>query len=82
METGCIISDHHGIYVYEMLRDFAKSEGWQGDYGLDDLDEMVNGSDQALDYLNENVAESGHSFGWWEGNVMYWADKEWQEGQQ
>ena len=83
LETGCYVDSHHGIYAMQRVCEIAQGYGWQGLVPTDDdcqnTEYAVELSDEALDYLNGNVAEDGYIFDWWEGNVMYWSVQEWQE---
>lgn len=85
LKTGYYVDSHHGIFVGQRLCDIARGYGWQGtvppddDCGDVDLQRLYDLYDEALDYLNNNVAEHDHRFDWWEGNLMYWSVQEWQE---
>ena len=70
-DIGTLVNDHHGIYVYEMVCEMARSWGWQGDMpDMDDVDDMVFASDDALAWVNENVCDEGVIVGWYEGAIV------------
>lgn len=84
-ETGCVFDSHLGIYIYQEIVDLARSWGWEFD-GWEEWEKGNNEhfdvgelADYAMDWLNDNVAESGYCFVWWEGNVMYWSESDYQE---
>lgn len=84
-ETGCIFDSHRGIYIPQEIVELARDWGWQFDgwqeweADNDENHDVYELSDQAVDWLNTDVAHDGYSFGWWEGNFMYWSDEEWDE---
>lgn len=46
----------------------------------DDEHEILSGaSDEAENWLNENAAPDGYSFGWWEGEFYLWPTETWAE---
>lgn len=46
----------------------------------DDEHEFLSsdGSDKAENWLNENAAPDGFSFGWWEGEFFLWTTEQWE----
>ena len=78
-ETGCVIDGIHGIYAGQLLCQYAKAHGWvpmwEWDADSVDSDEL---EDSARDFLNDHVARNGYYFGWFDGNVMYWSDTDWE----
>ena len=81
VETGCVIDGIHGVYVGELLCRYASVHGWDvGDKWKWDVDSLDRDwlEDSALDFLNSFVAKRGYLFGWFEGNVMYWSDTDWE----
>lgn len=84
-ETGCVFDSSRGIYIPMDIVDLARSWGWEFD-GMenweDDNDhnnDVYELSDDAIDWLNATIAAENYSFGWWEGNVMYWSAEDWDE---
>lgn len=78
-ETGCVIDGIHGIYAGQLLCQYAEAHGWVSLWEWDadsvDSDEL---EDSAMDFLNDHVARNGYYFGWFDGNVMYWSDTDWE----
>ena len=81
LETGCYIDGLHGIYVFGMLCELAQSLGWEEENipSMDDFDELVEASDEALAFLNGIVSGSGRHFEWHEGGIFLWEDEDWEE---
>lgn len=84
METGLYIDGVHGIYAVKELCLLAQGFGYGGpaptdEQVRDEVDDTDGMADDALDWLNENVAKNGASFGWYEGNVYYYSQQEWEE---
>lgn len=83
IEPGVFLEGYHGVYISQHLCEFAKSRGWDGDVPTDDqiyddydlVDDIVA---QAMDWLDLNVAEDGYRFSWYEGNIMYWSNEDWE----
>lgn len=75
-ETGCIFDSHHGIYIPEMICELAQSHGWKGEWTEEDVLEV---GEDAIEWLNKNVAEERHSYDWWEGGFYYWSENDWKE---
>jgi len=52
------------------------SEGsW--DLSTDQVDQVLDAQDSALDWLTENLAPPHYSFGWYEGEVFLWPEALW-----
>jgi hypothetical protein len=51
------------------------------DWSLSDDEHEIlsDGSDVAENWLNENVAPEGYSFGWHEGEFFLWSTETWAE---
>lgn len=80
-ETGCVIDGIHGIYAGQLLCQYAEAHGWVSLFGWDsdwDADKRQWVEDSAMDFLNDHVARNGYYFGWFDGNVMYWSDTDWE----
>jgi len=80
-ETGCVIDGIHGVYAGELLCQYARAHGWSvPDKFVWDVDSHDRDwlEDSAMDFLNDTVARRGYMFGWFDGNVMYWSDTDWE----
>ena len=78
-DTGVLADDHLGIYAYREICIVAKSYGWDGDMpNTDDIEDMVWASDEAMDWLNENVCADGIRVDWYEGAIMVMPDEWWE----
>lgn len=79
-DIGVLADNHLGIYAYRQICVVAKSYGWDGDMpNMDDVDDMVWASDDAIDWLNDHVCEEGIRVGWWEGDIMLQTTEWWEE---
>lgn len=79
-DIGEMISDHHGKYVYLMVCELAGTLGWDGDMpDMYDLDDMAWQSDEALEWLNDNVCADGIHIGWYEGAIMLMPTEWWED---
>lgn len=73
-DVGTIINDHHGVYVYQLLCEWAQHLGWDGDMpDMSDVDDMVFASDAALEWVNDHMTE-GVRVDWYEGSIMVFAE--------
>ena len=86
-EHGCIIAGHWGIYATPQVVEMAVEHGMKLDnddieamslmdtpfaIGYEDAWERVTMlADEAEAWLNDNVAEDGSSFGWYDGEFFY-----------
>jgi hypothetical protein len=81
LETGCYVDSHHGIFGVQRLCEIAQEFGWDGRVPTDDeareSEDYYEYGDEALHWLNENIAEEDHLFDWYEGGVYYWTLDEW-----
>lgn len=75
METGCVFDNHRGIYMGEDIIKLAESHGFRLQVPEDGTAEGEFYCDavvDAIDYLNDSVADSGFLFGYSEsGDFMY-----------
>ena len=79
-DMGTVFDCHHGIYIYEMVCEWAQRLGWGGHLpDSDDLEELVDACDDALTYVNDHHVADGYRVDWWEGSVMLWSDADWEE---
>lgn len=89
-EPGCYVDSHHGHYAVPMLIEWAAATGFPVDpfvrYALDNYDHdyhnesypneaLIEVSDEAINWLNENRSIEGHSWGWQEGDFGLWPDE-------
>lgn len=49
------------------------------DLTFDEHEALSDASEEAENWLNENVAPEGYSFGWSEGEFNLWSNKEWED---
>lgn len=80
-DAGCWIDGHYGIYATERVLSIAKDLDWpvSGDIDINDVDQLFDATDEAVDWMNKNVAPEGFSFGWHDGEFFLWSDEEWEE---
>ena len=45
----------------------------------DEYEILSDASDDVENWLNENIAPEGYSFGWFEGEFYLWSDKLWTD---
>ena len=57
---------HGGVSTTEPLSD-------------DEHEALICASDEVEQWLNDNVAPDGYSFGWWEGEFFLWSESQWEE---
>lgn len=84
LEHGCYIDNTRGVYSTIALCELANSFGWDGRVPTeqdvwDQYDEVHDYADEAMDWLNCNVADEDSRFCWYEGSVMYWSNEDWEE---
>ena len=44
-----------------------------------ELENMEQAADDVENWLNENIAPEGFSFGWYDGEFFLWSDESWDE---
>ncbi len=79
MESGCIFDSHLGQYIYQEIVKMAEGIGYQSSEGynppadgtIGEDDDVIEESQRAEDWLNANVAELDHYFGWCDGDYFY-----------
>lgn len=72
-EVGPYADSSRGIYIGERIQSIAADKGWDG--GMADADDEFYhaATDEAEDWLNENIADDEHVFGTNEGGDWgYW----------
>jgi hypothetical protein len=45
----------------------------------DEYEALSQACDEVEEWLNDNVAPDGYSFGWHEGEFFLWSDEQWEE---
>lgn len=90
--AGCLLDEHHGHAANSSaIIQLAAREGWQPGWedALAYAKEGVQGgetqdwlADQAMEWLNENIAPEGFSFGWYSGNFFLMDEEWWTEDAQ
>lgn len=83
METGCVFDNHRGIYMGEAIIELAESYG----FILQTPEDKTNSGEfhweaveDAETFLNNNVAEKNHLFGYGPcGDFMYMPISWWSE---
>lgn len=79
-DIGVLADNHLGIYAYRQICVVAKSYGWDGDMpNMDDVDDMVWASDEAIYWLNDHVCEEGIRVDWHDGEIMVQTAEWWEE---
>jgi hypothetical protein len=84
---GCYFDEAlHGRFIGNEIQNYAEETGWEGPYvdadnEDDELGEHSDAVDEAIEHLNDNVAEPGHMFGWHPhgGGFMYMPEEWWDE---
>lgn len=77
-DYGCWIDGHEGQYAPIILVEIAMEFGFDpGSYDVNNIDDVMYVSEEAEDYLNENVAPDGYSFGWFDGEFFLWSFAMW-----
>ena len=82
METGCVFDNHRGIYIGEAIIELAESYGMPYEEERTPEHEWYHEAiDDAINYLNDKVAEDGHSFGYGIGapDFMYMPSDWWND---
>lgn len=77
IHEGCYVDELHGVYAPLRACRVARDFGWVGRQPTD-IEDSWEQSEEALDWLNDNVADNEHSFGWHEGGLYYWSINDWQ----
>lgn len=80
-DAGCWVDGHWGWKGSSRVIQIANEFGWKGYLAnLDDDDESIyDASDEAEQWMNQNVAPDGYSFGWHDGEWFLWSYEDWEE---
>lgn len=73
-----VVDDHHGVYSAMEACRIARELGWDG-HQPTDIEDSWYQEEVATEWLNENVATDGHSFGWHEGMYLYMPQAWWED---
>tara|TARA_R100000329_G_scaffold86676_3_gene73083 strand:- start:1705 stop:1986 length:282 start_codon:yes stop_codon:yes gene_type:complete len=78
-DIGVLADCYLGIYGYRQICVVAKSYGWDGDMpNIDDIEDMVWASDEAIDWLNNHTCEEGIRVDWHDGALMLMPNEWWE----
>lgn len=81
-DAGCWVDGHWGQFGSSRVIQLANEFGWTG-YIIDDQPEdyefIHDIADEAEEWMNNNVAPDGHSFGWFDGEWFLWSHSTWEE---
>lgn len=88
-DAGCWIDGHWGHYGSARLIEIAHNFGYgrdgamcqeylYGDVSSLKCEFIVEASEDAEVWMNENVAPDGFSFGWHDGEWFLWSDESWE----
>jgi hypothetical protein len=67
------IAEEHGMTLTEQQRSVVNDADRDGVY-----EEIVGLADEAEEWLNEQIAPEGWSFGWHDGELFLWSDADWE----
>lgn len=76
IHEGCYVDELHGVYAPWRACKVARDFGWIGRQPTDIEDSWYQ-AEEATEWLNENVAEDGYSFGWYDGGFFYQSEDWW-----
>jgi hypothetical protein len=72
-KVGAYADSARGVYMGERIQQIATDEGWDGEFADADDEYYSDATDEAEDWLNDNIADDGHFFGTSEqGDWGYW----------
>lgn len=83
-ETGCVFDGVLGVYTTQRVCLYAAMLGWEGHIPTDeevqsDGELVLELEDSATEWLNEHIADEGHTYGWHEGSYFYLSHDEWNQ---
>ena len=72
-DSGVMVDGSNGIYMGQLIQQIASDQGWEWEAVGPGHEEYDDATDEAIEWLNENVAREGHSFGYHpdSGDFMY-----------
>ncbi len=86
-ESGCIVDEVHGWRVAQRVCQIATASGWEGSYKLHEWQsdysdsewlELVEGADEAVEWLSEQMCAEGYAICWHDGAIYCMTDAEWE----
>ena len=88
MGEGCLFDSHLGQYIYQEIVKLAEGIGYEvsdnynppADGTMDEGEMVIWESERAEDWLNANIAELDHYFGWYDGDYFYHDASWWEDG--
>lgn len=81
-DAGCWVDGHWGWRGSMRVVSIAHDFGWQAYTAapLDEEDEFIYEiADEAEQWMNDEVAPEGYSFGWHDGEWFLWSHQDWKE---
>ena len=75
----------YGMLMEDRDAEVLEHRSWDRDFSSDyvmsddDHDYLIEWANGAEEWLNENVAEDGFSFGWHDGEFFYQSEQWWEE---
>lgn len=79
-DAGCWVDGHWGQFGSSRVIQIAHEFGWQDYLVVHPDDEFIHDyADKAEEWMNNNVAPDGHSFGWYDGEWFLWPYSTWEE---
>ena len=79
-DSGIVVDDSNGIYMGQSIQELAGFHGWEWEAVAPDHEDYDDATDEAIEWLNGNVAREGHRFDYHPhgGGLMYMPD-EWYD---
>lgn len=86
-DAGCWVDGHWGQYGSSRVIKLAQEFGWDVYIAppVLDIEEdwesefIYDLADKAEQWMNDNIAPDGHSFGWYDGEWFLWPYSTWEE---
>lgn len=79
-DAGCWVDGHWGQYGSLKVIQIAQEFGLWPDETFDNENEFIHEiADEAEQWMNDNVAPDGHSFGWFDGEWFLWPYETWED---
>lgn len=80
-DAGCWVDGHWGwqgsLRVIQLAHEFGWTEYTDPVHPDDEYVHEI--ADQAEEWMNNNVAPDGHSFGWFDGGWFLWSYDTWED---
>ena len=71
--------DDHGVTLLAQRKLDSMMPSRNIELTEDEEQELSDHDDDVVNWLNENVASEGHSFGWYDGEFFYQSQEWWDE---